>query len=141
MENWLGSSLNQIQGWTTVQESYSRALVQGLLIPTEITKRIVLVERFLRPAVWQCWKTSGHTRRRRRRSIGPIKPRIERRRRGGEKAQEVGHACAACSRRKTGLQTGFPYPFWQQGGNGLGREVEVACSKSTCSAFAAEKNR
>ena len=28
-ENWLGASLNQIQGWTTVQESYSRALDQG----------------------------------------------------------------------------------------------------------------
>ena len=25
-ENWLSSSLNQIQGWTTVQESYSRAI-------------------------------------------------------------------------------------------------------------------
>ena len=31
MENWLGSSLNQIQGWTTVQEPYSRALGQGSL--------------------------------------------------------------------------------------------------------------
>ena len=31
MENWLGSSLNQIQGWTTVRESYSRALEQGPL--------------------------------------------------------------------------------------------------------------
>ena len=31
MENQLGSSLNQIQGWTTVQESYSRALEQGSL--------------------------------------------------------------------------------------------------------------
>ena len=31
MENWLGSSLNQIQGWTTVQESYPRALEQGSL--------------------------------------------------------------------------------------------------------------
>ena len=33
MENWLGSSLNQIQGLTgltsTVRESYSRALEQG----------------------------------------------------------------------------------------------------------------
>ena len=28
MENLLGSSLNQIQGWTTVQESYSHALEQ-----------------------------------------------------------------------------------------------------------------
>ena len=27
MKNWLGSSLNQIQGWTTVRESYSPALV------------------------------------------------------------------------------------------------------------------
>ena len=31
-ENWLGSSLNQIQGWTTVRESYSRALEQGPLL-------------------------------------------------------------------------------------------------------------
>ena len=31
MENWLGSSLNQIQGWTTVWESYSRALEEGPL--------------------------------------------------------------------------------------------------------------
>ena len=31
MENWLGSSLNQTQGWTTVQESYSPALEQGTL--------------------------------------------------------------------------------------------------------------
>ena len=34
MENWLGSSLNQIQGWTTFEESYSRALEQGSLLPT-----------------------------------------------------------------------------------------------------------
>ena len=31
-DNWLGSSLNQIQGWTTVRESYSRALEQGPLL-------------------------------------------------------------------------------------------------------------
>ena len=31
MENWLGSSLKQIQGWNTVQESYSISLEQGLL--------------------------------------------------------------------------------------------------------------
>ena len=43
MENWLGSSLNQIQGWTTVRESYSRALEQGPLFaaqrfsPTKLT--------------------------------------------------------------------------------------------------------
>ena len=30
-ENWLGSSLNPIQGWTTVRESNSRALEQGPL--------------------------------------------------------------------------------------------------------------
>ena len=34
MENWLGSSLNHIQGWTTVRESYSRALEQGPLDTT-----------------------------------------------------------------------------------------------------------
>ena len=32
MENWIDSSLNQIQGRTTVRESYSRALDQGPLI-------------------------------------------------------------------------------------------------------------
>ena len=32
MGNWHGSSLNQIQGWTTVLESYSRALEQGPLL-------------------------------------------------------------------------------------------------------------
>ena len=32
MENWLGSSLNQIQGWIIVQESYSRALERGYLL-------------------------------------------------------------------------------------------------------------
>ena len=32
MENWLGSSLNQIQGWTTVRESYYRAFEQGPLV-------------------------------------------------------------------------------------------------------------
>ena len=32
MDNWLGSSLNQIQGWTTVRESYSCALEQGPLV-------------------------------------------------------------------------------------------------------------
>ena len=31
MEEWLGSSLNQIQGWTIVRESFSRALEQGSL--------------------------------------------------------------------------------------------------------------
>ena len=31
MENWLGSSLNRIQGWTIVRESYSHALKQGTL--------------------------------------------------------------------------------------------------------------
>ena len=32
MENWLGSSLNQIQGRTTVRESYPPALEQGHLL-------------------------------------------------------------------------------------------------------------
>ena len=37
-ENWLESSLNQIQGWTTVRESYSRASEQGTLLcrPTHL---------------------------------------------------------------------------------------------------------
>ena len=30
-ENWLDFSLNQIQGWTTVREFYTRALEQGPL--------------------------------------------------------------------------------------------------------------
>ena len=34
MENWFGSSLNQIQGWTTLRESYSRALEQRPLVKT-----------------------------------------------------------------------------------------------------------
>ena len=34
-ENWLGPSLNQIQGWTTVRKSYSRALEQGPLLQRE----------------------------------------------------------------------------------------------------------
>ena len=33
-ENWLGSSLNQIQGWTAVPESYSRPLEQEPLFLT-----------------------------------------------------------------------------------------------------------
>ena len=32
MENWLGSSLNWIQAWITLRESYSRALEQGPLV-------------------------------------------------------------------------------------------------------------
>ena len=32
MENWLSSFLNQIQGWTTVRESYLCALEQGPLL-------------------------------------------------------------------------------------------------------------
>ena len=31
MENWHGYSLKQLQGWTTAQESYCRALEQGPL--------------------------------------------------------------------------------------------------------------
>ena len=34
MENWLCSSLNQIQGWTTLRESYTCALEQGPLVRT-----------------------------------------------------------------------------------------------------------
>ena len=32
MENWIGYSLNQIQGWTTVRKSYSRVLEEGSLV-------------------------------------------------------------------------------------------------------------
>ena len=35
MEDWFGSLLNQIQGWTTVRESHSRALEQGPLVNSE----------------------------------------------------------------------------------------------------------
>ena len=42
MEKWLGSSLNQIQGWTTLRESYSssRALEQGSLLESVGGRRI-----------------------------------------------------------------------------------------------------
>ena len=48
MGNWLGSSLNQTQGWTTVQESYSPALEQGplcmmLVMPTTPTTVVVII--------------------------------------------------------------------------------------------------
>ena len=36
MDNWLGSSLKHIQGWTTVGESYSLALEHGPLDPSPI---------------------------------------------------------------------------------------------------------
>ena len=39
MENWLGSSLNQILGWTTVRESYPRALEQGSLVGSRRNER------------------------------------------------------------------------------------------------------
>ena len=42
MENWLGSSLNQTQGWTTFRESYSRALEQGpLAMATSFCSRVI----------------------------------------------------------------------------------------------------
>ena len=45
MEDWLGSSLNQIQGWMTVPESYSRALEQGPLV--EVLCGYLLLPSFL----------------------------------------------------------------------------------------------
>ena len=48
MENWLGSSLNRIQGGTIVQESYSHASEQGplpvsqLALNTKITVSSIL---------------------------------------------------------------------------------------------------
>ena len=39
MENWLGSFLNQIQLWTTVRESYSRALEQLSLVKPGLRAR------------------------------------------------------------------------------------------------------
>ena len=41
MENWLGSSLNQIQDWTSVRKSYSRALEQGSLLATTEERAMV----------------------------------------------------------------------------------------------------
>ena len=43
MENWLGSSLNQIQGWLTVQVSYSRALEQGPLTAPRVRVTMNLI--------------------------------------------------------------------------------------------------
>ena len=37
MENWLGSSLDQIQVWTNVRESYYHALEQGPLSKGRVT--------------------------------------------------------------------------------------------------------
>ena len=51
MENCLGSSLNQIQGWTTVRETYSRALEQGPLIARHdvlLTSTVYYIIRSLR---------------------------------------------------------------------------------------------
>ena len=48
-ENWLGSSLNQIQGWTTVRESYSRALEQGPLVLSNVSN-----------VTYECWYSDGH---------------------------------------------------------------------------------
>ena len=42
MENWLGTSLNQIRGWSSVRESYSRRLEQGLLALLIITVTLFL---------------------------------------------------------------------------------------------------
>ena len=36
MENFLGTSMNHIQGWTTVRDSYSCALEQGPLSQTNV---------------------------------------------------------------------------------------------------------
>ena len=53
--------------------------------------------------------TLAHPRLRRSRSIGPIRARIERRRRGGkEKAQELGHALHAWQEKKLDSGQGFP---------------------------------
>ena len=44
MENRIGSSLNHIQGWTTVREFYSCALEQGPLLSRKFTLNGVLTE-------------------------------------------------------------------------------------------------
>ena len=49
MENWLGSSLNQLQGWTNVREFYSRALEQGPLLVV-LQKLTVLSKKLCRVA-------------------------------------------------------------------------------------------
>ena len=44
MENFIGSSLNQTQGWTTVRESYSRALEQEpLLFPRSLVVVVLCI--------------------------------------------------------------------------------------------------
>ena len=40
MENWLGSSLNQIQGWATVREPYSRSLEQRPLAAVVVAAEV-----------------------------------------------------------------------------------------------------
>ena len=42
MENWLGSSWNQIQGWTTVRQFYSGALEQEPLAMAPFEQSLVL---------------------------------------------------------------------------------------------------
>ena len=41
MKSWLGSSLNQIQSWTTVIESYCHALEQGTLVHVGETEEVI----------------------------------------------------------------------------------------------------
>ena len=58
-ENWLGSSLNHIQGWTTVRESYSRALEQGPLVSTQHTNERTHFRRnirFQQVALFRSWR-------------------------------------------------------------------------------------
>ena len=47
MDNWLGSSLNQIQGWNTVRESYSRALEQVPLLFCFLNYLSIIARSFL----------------------------------------------------------------------------------------------
>ena len=44
MENWLGTSMNRIQGWTTVRESYSCDLEQGPLARRRRTNQVMVTE-------------------------------------------------------------------------------------------------
>ena len=52
MENWLGTSLNQIKGWTTVREYYSRALEQAPLLMTAAGRKEGLARQRLKVLKW-----------------------------------------------------------------------------------------
>ena len=69
LENWLGSSLNQIQRWTTVRESYSRALEQGSLPSFSFRRRLHRQHRFRKYRLGVQWRRMGPDKLR---SVGRI---------------------------------------------------------------------